>query len=119
MSSLLLVPAVLFFAAITSMFLTSFGLFAALLAVITPEKKTGAYGLQVWLAFDRMWNAILNGDSRETVSSRLGKSLYYGHGTVLGYKWIDKAVSNLLDNLDPDHCRKSIEPEHGRRVGTV
>lgn len=115
-SALILGPAVLFFAAITGMFLTSAGVAVAVVAAAAPGSRVGSYGLEVWIGFDRMWNAIIGGDSRETVSSRLGKSLYHGHGSVFGWKWADRVVSRLLDAIDPGHCRKSIDGDVGRPV---
>lgn len=115
-STLILGPAVLFFAAITGMFLTSAGVVVALVAAAAPGSRVGSYGLDVWIGFDRMWNAIIGGDSRETVSSRLGKSIYHYHGSVFGWKWADRVVSRLLDAIDPDHCLKSIDGDVGRPV---
>ncbi|MED5441290.1 MAG: hypothetical protein VYA77_08230 [Pseudomonadota bacterium] len=74
------------------------------------EKK--AY--HIWIAFDRLVNALLWHDSRETLSSRLGKALYWRHPPVFNWLWIDAAVSWALDKVDPDHCFKSIDWSVGR-----
>lgn len=115
-STVLLGTAVLFFAVITGAFLTSAGVVVAVVYAAAPGSRVGRYGLDVWIGFDRMWNAIIGGDSRETVSSRLGKSVYHFHGSVFGWKWADLVVCRLLDSIDPGHCRKSIDGDVGRPV---
>lgn len=115
-SILILVPSIIFIASITGFLLTTVGLVAALIGLTFPNSSIARYALEVWLGFDRMCNAFMNGDSKETVSSRLGKSIYYNHGSVFGCKWADKTVSYLLDCIDPDHCKKSIEFGVGRPI---
>ena len=72
------------------------------------------YWYHVWIGFDRFCNAVLGGDSRETVSSRLGKAIYHGHPNVFGCMAADKTVSWWLSQVDPNHCKKSVEWEFGR-----
>lgn len=115
-STLVLSVSILFAATLTGVVLTTVGILAALLAMVRPKSLIGNYGLQTWLGFDRMWNALLGGDSRETVSSRVGKSLYHGHSSVFYFKAFDRLVAWLLDQVDPDHCKRYIEPLYGRPV---
>lgn len=56
------------------------------------------------LALDRLLNALAGGDSRELVSSRLGKNPHCS--------WIATGMYYLLNWLDPNHCEDSREFEH-------
>ena len=68
------------------------------------------YWAEVWLAFDQLYNAWFEGWQKETISSRLGKSIYHGHELVFfRHGRYDKIVSWALSQVDPDHCRKSID----------
>jgi len=73
-----------------------------------------SYWLRVWLAFDRLFNAFLNGDDKETISSRLGKAIYFYHPPVFGWLWVDECVSWMLSQVDNNHCYKSIKWHVGR-----
>ena len=63
----------------------------------------------VWIAFDKLWNAILDGDPEETLSSHLGKSTIYGYEVVLWNRWADHTPAWLLHQIDKHHCEKSID----------
>jgi len=73
------------------------------------------YWIHVWIGFDKFCNAILGGDHRETVSSRLGKSTIHGHPYVFGSYWADGLVSWWLHQVDHDHVNKSIDWNVGRK----
>lgn len=73
------------------------------------------YALDVWLGFDKFINAAMGGDHRETVSSRLGKSVHHDGPSVFGFKAADRLVSSCLDVVDPDHCAESVDWSVGRK----
>lgn len=56
------------------------------------------------LALDRLGNAITGGDSRETVSSRVGKNPRCS--------FVSAGMYRILNWLDPNHCENSKEFEH-------
>lgn len=64
-------------------------------AVFTNRDKA----LQIAISWDRLANVAMNGDSRETISSRAGKAT--------DKKWAC-ILCKLLDYIDRDHCTKSI-----------
>jgi hypothetical protein len=81
-------------------------------------KTFDGYFLQTAIDIDRFGNrnfrTLLNdtlikeslyrfGDSRETISSVLGKNQQIGMLTDTG-----NAIAKILDSLDPNHCEKSI-----------
>lgn len=107
--ALLLIMGILIAASLTTMYMTTVGLVIAISAITHPGRGMGYYGLEVWLGFDKLWNAILGGTHEETVSSRLGKSTLHGHDPVFGFLIIDKTIAHMLDTIDPDHCKKSID----------
>lgn len=108
-ATLVLLVGVLLAVTVTPAFLTTVGVFTAVYALYAGRGKTYNYALQVWIGFDKFCNACLKGDNRETISSRLGKSLYHGFAPVFGFRALDRFVAFLLDQVDPDHCRKSID----------
>lgn len=77
------------------------------------------YWQHVWIGFDKLYNAILAGDHRETISSRLGKSTLFGNPPVFKYLWIDKLVSWWLHQVDHNHVYKSIDWTVGNEDTTV
>lgn len=96
---------------------TGFFMFFIALPVGSVRAVKGSdYWGHVWIAFDKFWNAILGGDHRETISSRLGKSVYYNHPPVFGNKSIDKKFAWWLSKVDTDHCKKSIDWKVGITV---
>lgn len=54
------------------------------------------------IGYDQLANAAFGGSEDETISSRAGKAQQSGK------RWAC-VLCRLLDRLDPDHCRKSIE----------
>lgn len=56
------------------------------------------------LALDRLGNALSGGDSRETMSSRIGKNPHCS--------WVATGMYHILNWLDPNHCEDSMEFEH-------
>lgn len=64
-----------------------------------------------WLyRFDLLVNAVLFGDPRETISSRMGKYIRAGNKGVV---WL---VCKLLSTIDPargNHCIESIDDNAG------
>lgn len=73
------------------------------------------YIKSVWLGFDRLWNAILMGDDKETFSSRLGKIWWHNAPTRMP-NWFSWRLLRLLDVIDPNHCRDSIDWSHGWQI---
>lgn len=84
------------------------GLPSALVALVSPKTKLGRYGFQLWIGFDKFFNAVLGGKHKETISSRLGKAIYYNYPSVFGIPEVDKIIGMLLDQVDHLHCWKSI-----------
>lgn len=100
---------VLLLAALTSTFMTAFVIptFAAL-----ATGRAGGYVKDVWLVFDVLWNVILLGERWETFSSRLGKIYHYGAPTRFP-KWFVHRLVWMLDKVDDNHCKNSIDWNHG------
>lgn len=108
-SAIVLVSGILLLAHLVGPVMHTAGLAVAIAALFWPKSQLGKYGFQVWIAFDKYGNAWLGGSHKETISSRLGKSLYYGHDPVFGFRVLDKFISIMLSAVDPDHCRKSVD----------
>lgn len=89
---------------------------ALLLASAFPQSRPWAYkkAYHVWIAFDKFANAMRFHDHRETISSCLGKAIYHGHPPVFNWLFIDKCVGWMLDRVDKEHCKKSIDWNVGR-----
>lgn len=82
----------------------------------TPLAIAGSnYWFEVWIGFDKLCNAALGGDHKETISSRLGKSTEYGLPPVFLHIVIDNAIAWMLDQVDPNHCKDSIDWRYGDR----
>lgn len=72
-----------------------------------------AYVFNVLLALDLLLNAVIGGDPRETVSSRLGKgALAKKPVHIVGAKVVN-FIFKLLFN-QKDHCFDAIEPSNGK-----
>lgn len=108
-AAVVLVSGVLLLAQLVGPAMHTVGLAVAIVALFWPKSQLGKYGFQVWVAFDKYGNAWLGGSHKETISSRLGKSLYYGHDPVFGFLFLDKLISFMLSAVDPDRCRKSVD----------
>lgn len=64
------------------------------------------YIRNVLVAFDQLVNAIFFGDPDETISSRAGKRV--------GKCKFCTALCWVLDKLDKDHCKTSLESDEGK-----
>jgi hypothetical protein len=69
------------------------------------ECKLCKYFWNILIAIDQLANTILGGDCDETISSRAGKK----QKTAL---WA-KVLCWLLNKIDTDHCKESIEEDEG------
>lgn len=65
-----------------------------------------SYGRRVAVAIDQLFNALFNGDEDETISSRAEKA------RLKGKRW-GCVLCRVLDWLDKDHCKNSIELDEG------
>lgn len=72
-----------------------------------PKKdcKICKYFWNVLIAFDQLFNAMLGGDPDETISSRSGKR----QNEQLWAKYL----CWVLNKIDTNHCKKSIEKDEG------
>lgn len=70
--------------------------------------KPKEWALNVLIALDQLGNSMLRGDPDETISSRAAKA------ELRGKKW-GCLLCKFLDKLDPDHCKKSLELDEGRK----
>jgi len=66
------------------------------------------YFWRILIALDQLANTILGGDEDETISSRIGK-IVEGRNDC----WICTVICDLLNKIDPNHCKKSIEEDEG------
>ena len=69
------------------------------------ECKFCKYCWNILIAIDQLFNTIFGGDPDETISSRSGKR----QDEQLWAKWL----CWLLNKIDTDHCKKSIEEDEG------
>ena len=113
LSALLLLLGITLAAIITPFYLVIIALPVTIAALWIAYPRR--YSLDVWVGFDKFMNACLGGDHRETVSSRLGKSVDHNSPTVFFTKSIDKLIYDCLGVIDEDHCSKSIDWSVGRR----
>ena len=111
--SLLLLAGIITAACVTPFYI----LFIAMPATLAAGrlKQPRRYILDVWLGFDKFMNAAMGGDHKETISSRLGKSIDHGSPSVFFCKPLDLIIYKCLDIVDEDHCTKSIDWSVGRR----
>ena len=63
------------------------------------------------LALDRLLNTLWGGSSKETVSSRLGRMQKRYGGTVPWFRPWPHVMAWALNNVDANHCEKSIETD--------
>lgn len=74
---------------------------------MTAGGRLRGWGWRIAVALDQLANVVLFlGDPDETLSSRAEKARRRGK------RW-GCVLCALLDRLDPDHCRKSLEPDEG------
>ena len=104
-AAIALLSAVLLTASAASAFMLFIAFpFGAILAIRGSE-----YWAHIWIGFDKFCNALIGGDHRETISSRLGKSTIFNHKPVFGHILIDELVSWWLHQADHNHVAKSID----------
>lgn len=72
-------------------------------------KAFGKWLQNILLAIDLLANAILLGDPRETISSRIGKK--FARNECKLCRWICKYI---LDPIDPRHCQDAVDWTEGR-----
>lgn len=92
-----------------------------ILAGILAWLLSGSERIYDWVAscgkgLDSAVNAILGGDHRETVSSRIGKAYYLHHKFPSVYErpaWWMRLIRVALDRIENDHVFKAIEPPLG------
>lgn len=68
-----------------------------------------SYGRRVAVAIDQLLNAVFAGDEDETISSRAEKARHKGR------RW-GCVLCKVLDWLDKDHCKNSIELDEGEKI---
>lgn len=69
---------------------------------------TRRYLLNLAVAADQGWNAILGGNPDETISSRVGRAALNGRPFAAELEWLIDALFRLL-GAAPGHCRRHIE----------
>lgn len=73
------------------------------------RERDQAWVMEVMLALDQLGNSFSGGDSRETISSRLGKRMIQNKATGIG-----RGLIAVLDILDENHCLDAIDWGHGQ-----
>lgn len=100
--------------------IASIGLMVVILLMVFPGSLLAILGNELGFnalkRYDHLWNWIIGGDIEETISSRLGKSIFADHHPVFFNLAIDKMVAVFLHQLDHDHVRTSILPNRGRKL---
>lgn len=69
---------------------------------------TRRYLLNLAVAADQGWNAILGGNPDETISSRVGRAALSDRPFAAELEWLIDALFRLL-GAAPGHCRRHIE----------
>ena len=77
-------------------FASLFSMFQMLCAIAYDKEKAW----EIAVATDRQYNSSINGDSRETISSRAYRAMLNGNKVAC-------ILCKLLDVLDKGHCEKS------------
>ena len=79
------------------------------------ECKLCKYIWNILISIDQLGNTILGGSPDETISSRLGKwgALHRKDKNIKYY--IAVIICWLLNLIDENHCKKSIEEDEGDR----
>ena len=73
------------------------------IALLTKNKRLKGYSFRLLISIDQYFNTIFNGSEDETISSRAGK-LQYNKKWATYLCWI-------LNKIEKDHCKKSIEED--------
>ena len=63
------------------------------------------YFWNILISIDQFLNTLAGGDPDETISSRMGKRV----DSCLLCRW----ACALLNKINPQHCKNSIEPDEG------
>jgi hypothetical protein len=63
------------------------------------------------VSYDQLANSAFGGSEDETISSRAYKA------ATRGRRW-GCLLCKLLDKIQPDHCRRSLEPDEGDTMPT-
>ena len=77
--------------------------------LIRAVKAPGRYLSGILLAMDRLGNALLAGDDRETIRSRIGRKKLATGGVIPWSSPVSKIVDAFLEFLDEDHTIEAIE----------
>lgn len=103
-AAMVLISAVFVVASLTS----SFMIFIAFPIGVPLAVAGSSYWFSVWLGFDKFMNILRGGFDGETVSSALGKSVYFECEPVFFNRRIDNLVNWLLHQVDPNHCKNQL-----------
>lgn len=76
-------------------------------SIASGRSLVGQYIHNLLIAIDQLVNAVCGGDPDETISSRLGKAQDRGSRFACVF-------CRLLDVLDKDHCRNSVDVNEGK-----
>ena len=68
----------------------------------------------ILIGIDQLGNAILGGDSDETISSRIGKIKRKGGGMIPKWRIITRMADWALEKIDPGHSIDAIEEDEGK-----
>lgn len=74
-----------------------------------PKTVVGKWCLNMFIAWDQLFNAARGGDPDETISSDLGKDQKAGTLNPL-----ENVIAEGLNVIDPNHCQKAIEADEGK-----
>ena len=69
------------------------------------------YIWNILISLDCLCNAILGGDSQETMSSRMGKKLVKHENCP-----VCTFLCKILNKIQKDHCVKAIETDRGETL---
>jgi len=88
------------------LFLSVISIIILLLSKITKCKDSVKYSWNLLISLDQLTNTIFSGDPDETISSRAGKAQ---HKAI----WA-KILCYILNILDKNHCKESLEKDEGK-----
>lgn len=71
--------------------------------------KNETYGWRILVSIDQSINTICGGEPDETISSRWGRAIRGARGTDAKVPWYARWGCAVLNRIDKDHCRTSIE----------
>lgn len=76
--------------------------------MIYAGEAVARYLLGALLGLDHLGNALLGGDPRETISSRLGRIEAAHGGRIPWTRPLARLTAWALDRVDRDHCREAV-----------